>query len=813
MTVRPDAPPAECPAPSSDAFGIRLDADAWFQRLRLADAPTPSGDRLARLGDYELLGMAGRGGQGVVFKARQPGTQRFVAIKRLGAGSFAGADAQARFQREVRAAATLDHPGIVTVYGADVVDDQPLMLMQWVDGLPIDRWAAGGNDSTTKPPDHEQAEQPGVRNGGRRRENSVNPARRPVRDILELFVLVCNAVQHAHQRGVIHRDLKPSNILVDAADRPHVLDFGLAKLLSPDDSGIDPMTQTGFVGTPVYASPEQLRGDRARIDVRTDVYSLGAILYQALTGRTTVDPALPLACIAAAAENPSVTAPSKLDTALKRELDAIVLKAVHSDREQRYPSVEALRADLQRYLDGVPVSAHPPSVAYRASKFVRRHKASSALAATSLLALIALGIVSTAQAARERGLRAAAQTHAKAAEREAESLRGTVELLLRVLRGVSQGSGASRNALPVSNVADVITQALAERPLDIPPELLAELHSIGGSVLHDAKELESAVDHRVSALEIASGVFGLEHEKTVRLRMWLAHALSRAARHDEAEAEAQEAVSASERVAGSVSSLHVATLNMLAYCLSRAQKYDQSMAASLQAVSIIDQLQPALPESEARAEDGARLRACTNTGDILVMQGRFDEALATYEGALELFEVRNPPGSRNSRDAAWHCLRFGSLLYRVGELERAERVLATAVAIRKQADGLLFSKTSEALRWHGRALHALGRLSEADDAYEEALIPFAHSGRLITTAARIRFERAAVMLADGRDDEGRRQLIRAVSKGKARAPGSKWDAVAQEVELALRENGFRVDQTLLPGLGEWGWLIDPELSP
>lgn len=195
------------------------------------------------------------------------------------------------------------------------------------------------------------------------------------------------------------------------------------------------------------------------------------------------------------------------------------------------------------------------------------------------------------------------------------------------------------------------------------------------------------------------------------------------------------------------------------------------------------------------------------------MRGRFDEALATYEDALKIFEVKNPPGRKTSRDVAWHCLRLGRLLYRLGEFERAERVLASAVAIRKRADGLHFSKTSEALRWHARALHALGRLSEADDAYEESLVPSASSGRVVTSAARIHFERAAVMLADGRDGEGRRQLIRAVSKGKARAPGSRWDTIAQEVEIALRENGFRVDQTLLPDLGEHGWLIDPELFP
>ncbi|MCG3128982.1 MAG: Serine/threonine-protein kinase PrkC [Phycisphaerae bacterium] len=235
--------------PRLDAlFGFDRDDEDWLRTVRDRRAE-PS---LGRVGPYELIEVLGRGGQGVVYRARQPGTGREVAIKRISAGLFASPESRARFEREIEAVATLDHPNIVAVYGAEVIDDQPLLVMQAIAGLPFDRWAA------------------------------LAGQRRPRREILGVFVLVCDAIQHAHQRGVIHRDIKPSNILVDSHGRPHVLDFGLARLERATPAAAT-LTQTGgFLGTPAYAAPEQLRGLVREIDVRSDVYALGAVLYEAL---------------------------------------------------------------------------------------------------------------------------------------------------------------------------------------------------------------------------------------------------------------------------------------------------------------------------------------------------------------------------------------------------------------------------------------------------------------------------------------------------------------------------------------------------
>ena len=342
-------------------FGRDLDLDSWFARLAHVRVSDVEPGKLGRLGEYELLGIAGRGGQGLVYKARQPRTGREVALKRLGAGVFSTPEMRARFEREIEIAAALDHPHIVTIFGSERLDDQLVLAMQWVEGTPFDQWAR----------------------------------RRHAREVLEVFIRICEAVQHAHQRGVIHRDLKPSNILVDSQGRPHVLDFGLAKLLTPDGSSAGTLTHTGFVGTPAFASPEQLRGNAAAIDVRTDVYSLGALLYHVLTGEFVIDPALPLAAVVELADQASLPAPSSMNRDLAGDVDAIVLKAVASEPKLRYDSVAELGADVRRYLADEPVLAHPPSATYHLRKFVRMHRAAVAGTTAFILLLVTSTAVST----------------------------------------------------------------------------------------------------------------------------------------------------------------------------------------------------------------------------------------------------------------------------------------------------------------------------------------------------------------------------------------------------------------------------------
>ncbi len=486
------APPAPA-APSTigdpslrSAFGFDRDDDGWLSVAGRADGEP----ELGRVGAYELLGEAGHGAQGRVYKAVQPGTGRHVALKRLGAGRFATTGMRLRFEREVRALASLSHPGIVTVFGADEVDGQRILLMEWIDGAPIDAWARA----------------------------------RPLRERLGALALVCDAVQHAHQRGVIHRDLKPSNILVAGDGRPRVLDFGLAKLLEDEaaETGGSRAGRTrSFVGTPAYAAPEQVRGGPDAVDTRTDVYALGAILYELLTGVPPIDRSADLPAMFDAIVSADPRRPSSIDRALGTELDAIALKALAKEPDRRYQSVEALGADLRRYLAGQAVLAHPPSRAYHARKFAARHRAAVAAAALALVGLAAFGVYASTQSRRfarlareEHGARVAAEQAQAAtavaerdavagrerADRESARAASVTEFLLETLALADPDV----TQVPDMSVRDMLDHAAGEAAIAFSeqPEAEAQVRAVMGRAYAALGALHEAEAQLARALRI-----------------------------------------------------------------------------------------------------------------------------------------------------------------------------------------------------------------------------------------------------------------------------------------------------------------------
>jgi eukaryotic-like serine/threonine-protein kinase len=353
------------------------------------------------IGPYRLLEVLGEGGMGTVYRAEQTHpVHRQVALKLIRAGRDSR-EVVGRFEAERQALALMDHPHIARVLDAGAADSgRPYFVMELVQGAPITRYCD---------------------------ERRLTPRQR-----LELVLPVCRAVQHAHQKGVIHRDLKPSNVLVaehDGVAVPKVIDFGVANAAGPEFRERTLLTECGaVVGTLEYMSPEQAQLSGLDVDTRSDIYSLGVILYELLTGTTPLqrprpggepllealrrvreeEPQRPSARLSAAADLPALAAnrglePRGLIGQVRGELDWIVLRCLEKDRERRYESASALAADLERYLADEPVLACPPSAGYRLRKFLRRHRGPALAAAAFAVAFVAL-LVSTGLLWRQVGL-------------------------------------------------------------------------------------------------------------------------------------------------------------------------------------------------------------------------------------------------------------------------------------------------------------------------------------------------------------------------------------------------------------------------
>jgi WD40 repeat protein/serine/threonine protein kinase len=402
---------------------VCLGCGSSFRLERQSTAPLSTRDGPRSLGRFELRATIGVGTFGTVYKAYDPVLDRIVALKVPRAGTLATGEARARFLEEGKSTAQLRHPSIVTVHEVGEIDDLPWMANEFIDGITLSDRLTGG----TPPP----------------------------REAARMIAEVADALQYAHERGVIHRDIKPSNIMIDNGGRLHVTDFGVAKR----DAGEVTITLDGEVlGTPAYMSPEQARGEGTRVDGRSDVYSLGVVLYEMLTG------GLPFRgnfnMMLHQVEHNEPEPPRSLNDRIPRDLETICLKAMAKEPARRYPSARELAEDVKRYLADEPIKARPVGPPGRAWRWSRRNPRLAGALASTAASLVAVAALSVLFALNRSHMLVESNRHLAQANFELGSAaceRGEVgpglHWLLRSLRSATDAGDADWKRLALANLA------------------------------------------------------------------------------------------------------------------------------------------------------------------------------------------------------------------------------------------------------------------------------------------------------------------------------------------------------------------------
>ncbi|MEX2527853.1 MAG: serine/threonine-protein kinase [Gemmatimonadota bacterium] len=699
--------------------------------------PTVDGSR--EIGPYKLLTVLGEGGMGTVYLAEQTEPmRRRVALKVLRVGVDTE-EALARFESERQALAVMDHPSIAKIFESGVTPTgRPYFAMEVVHGTPITEYADTHRLSTA--------------------------AR------VRLFIEVCAAVQHAHQKGVIHRDLTPSNVLVVAGDAEpgvRVIDFGIAKAAGMGFTHRTLVTQAGqMVGTPAYMSPEQAENSGLDVDTRTDIYSLGVMLYELIVGTLPFDlTARPAAAVPYALREEDVprpstkltslgptlaniarhrnTTPEVLHRELKGDLDWIILRAMEKDRTRRYETANGLALDLQRHLNNEPVLARPPSVGYRAAKFVRRHRSGVFAAAVATLAVLG------GAAAAWVGF-----VHARAEQQRAEQAAATsaqITDFLVNLFSVSDPGEARGNTITAREVLDRGSARIREELVD-QPTVQARLLVVMGNVYRGLGLFGEAASLLEEAVRIGERDPVGDRAETAHALERLGVTYSRLGRTEDA-ARTFERARAVAREAGPAGTLRFAEASRgLGGVYLMEGRYAEAAPLVLEAQEIQER-ELGLEHGEvastlntlgaihfrtrdhARAEEyfsraleiwerdlGANhvlvAQSHSNLGAVRFQEGNYEAAEEAYARSLAIQEQNLGP---DHPSLATVLTNLGEAAWRLGRLDEAEAYLERALHLKRENFGPAHPELSSALRYLGNVNRDAGRHAEAESMYRDAL--------------------------------------------------------------------------------------------
>ena len=597
------------PAPESIPHnsGVNSDPEATLDSAAApVGAPAPD---LGSIGPYRLIRKLGEGGMGQVWLAEQSApVKRQVALKIIKAGRYDDS-ALLRFDLERQTLAIMDHPAIAKVFDAgSTAEGQPYLVMEYVPGLHITQYCD---------------------------QKRLSPC-----DRLALFTKVCEGVQHAHQKAIIHRDLKPSNILVvevDGKPTPRIIDFGIAKAISQQSQDETLVTRAGgFVGSPGYTSPEQADPAVRDVDTRTDVYSLGVVLYQLLTGVLPFDPEQwqskplhevlrqlheddpPSPSTRISGDASSTTAaelrntdPRQLASLLRGDLDWITLKALEKDRARRYGTPSELAADIHRYLQNEPVTARPASVTYRARKYVQRHKFGVAAATALAVLLITFGVMQTMQLRR--------------ITRERDRADRVTAFMTGMFK-VSNPSEARGNDIRAREILDKSSKDI-ETGLANDPELQAQMMNVMGTVYQSLGLTSKAEPLLRRALEIRQRILGPRNPDTLQSKNDLAVAVLAQSHYPEAEKLCRETMETRRKVLGPEHHDTVDSMVQLARILGYESRYAEAEELNRGALEVARRKWP---------QDRLTATALSLLADTLTHEEKYPEAERAAREALEM---------------------------------------------------------------------------------------------------------------------------------------------------------------------------------